>query len=339
MDISTVISSLVSSGIISLAVARWLGQRLIDQQLNKELAEHKGAIDIEVGRELADHTATLNDKFATAKAELDATLHKSVEDYLGEKAAERQYRFEAQKRLYAAIGPLRFQLVLACCDFAGRIERIAKGEQQYPTSLDGYFGRSTAFRLLRLYVFTELIERQVAYADFSVDPSTINLLHFKNAAFRCLSSSTIVLDHPRADWDNQVEHVFWDNLSRLGGLLIVNEGAGTPPRAMRFDEFERFVSIPQNREAIHPIPRLIDGFTITAKPILWIRFVALAHLCTSFLNREGPALGIAAEEYDGAAVLRASGDAYVKDNYERFCEMLNSVVSTAQILGSKRKKE
>jgi len=349
MDLSTFVASLVSSGIISLGVARWLTKRLIDHRLTKDLADHKGAIDEKVGKELADHSAILNDRLATskagldhhlatAKAELDATLRKGVEEYLGERAAERQYQFEARKRLYAAIGPLRFQLVVACSDFAGRIDRIGSGKQSYATTLSGYFGRSTTFRLLRLFAFSELIERQVAYADFSVDPSTINLLHFKNAAFRCMASSTIVLGHPAANWNEQVEHVYWDMLSRIAAVLIVDDGVGTPARTMRFDEFDKFVSTPENLEAIHPIPTLMDGFSITAKPILWIRFVALAHLCTSFLEREGPPLGITAEAYDGAAVLRTLNDDYVQANYESFCGMLQSVVSTGQIFGSTPRK-
>src|SRR6266436_657916 len=149
MDATTLISSLISSGIVSFAAARWLAKRLVDHRLRKELAEHKGAIDAKVGKELAEHSALLNDRLTAARTEVDAFLRRSVEENLGERAAERQYRFEAQKRLYAAIGPLRFQLVLACSDFAGRIERIGNGKQQYPTSLNGYFGRSTAFRLLR----------------------------------------------------------------------------------------------------------------------------------------------------------------------------------------------
>src|SRR5260370_11877215 len=169
MDASTVLSSLVSSGILSLAAARWLTKRFIDHRFKKDLAEHKGEIEAKVGKELADHNAFLNDKLTTAKAELDASLHRSVEEYIGERAAERQYKFEAQKRLYAAIGPLRFQLVVACCDFAGRIQRIGSGKQSYPISLAAYFGRSTTVRLLRLFVFSELIERHVPYSDFSGD--------------------------------------------------------------------------------------------------------------------------------------------------------------------------
>jgi hypothetical protein len=210
---------------------------------------------------------------------------------------------------------------------AGRVERIGTGKQPYATSSKEYFGRSTTFRLLRLFAVAELIERQIAYADFSVDPSTVDLLHFKDAAVRCMSSSTIALGHPNANWNNQVEHVFWDVLSMIAAAMIVNDGVGTPARVMRFDEFDKSANDPKKLETIHPIPTLMEGFTIVTKPILWIRFIALAHLCSSFVKREGPALGITAEPYDGANVLRASTDTFVKANYDSYSEMLQSVIS------------
>src|SRR5260370_7882094 len=145
MDASTVLSSLVSSGIVSLAAARWLTKRFIDHRFKKDLAEHKGEIEAKVGKELADHNAFLNDKLTTAKAELDASLHRSVEEYIGERAAERQYKFEAQKRLYAAIGQLRFQLVVASGDFAAPLQRIAIANPPYPIPLDSSSVRSTTF--------------------------------------------------------------------------------------------------------------------------------------------------------------------------------------------------
>jgi hypothetical protein len=323
VDLSTVVTSLVSSGIISIGAARFLTTRLIDHRLTKDLANHKAALD----ERLATSKSQLDRQLAVANTQLEAALHKGVEEYLGDKAADRQYRLDARKRLYAAIGPLRFQLVMACNDFAGRVERMGSGKQPYATSLAGYFGRSTAFRLLRLFGVAELIERQVAYADFSVDPSTVDLLRFKDAAFRCMSSSTIVLNHPKANWNNQVEHVFWDALSMISAAMIVNDGAGTIARVMRFDEFDKFATDPGKVAAIHPIPVLLEGFTVVSKPILWVRFITLAHLCNSFVRREGPALGITADSYDGAVAFRASTDDFVKANCDKYCEMLQRVIS------------
>ena len=52
---------------------------------------------------------------------IQGEIRKEIETYLGDKSAEREYQLEARKRLYKAIGPLRFQLVVACRDASSRI--------------------------------------------------------------------------------------------------------------------------------------------------------------------------------------------------------------------------
>ena len=47
-----------------------------------------------------------------------------LDEDLGGRAAQRQYEFDARKRLYGAIGPLRFQLAVACAVLSARVERI-----------------------------------------------------------------------------------------------------------------------------------------------------------------------------------------------------------------------
>lgn len=326
MDVATILTAIGSSGIVSIGVARWLTQRLIDHRLTKDLKTYQLQLD----EKLAASKAELDGRLSTAKSELDASLRRSVEEYLGDKTAERQYRFDALKRLYTAIGPLRFQLARACDEFTARIDRIGTGKQPYATSLSGYFGRSTLFRLLKLFAITELIERQIADADFSVDPSTVNLLRFKHQAFMCLSSSNVVLNHPNAKYTSQIEHVFFDTLSIVSAALIVVEPAGKPDRTMRFDEFSMFVEEKSKLEKLDPFPRLFEDFTVDSKPILWVRFVTLAQLCNTFLATEGPRVGITPESYDCSKMLLATTDKFIKDNHPRYCEMVKTIVSPIQ---------
>lgn len=318
MDIPTIITAILSSGLVSLGAARWFTTRLIDHQLNKDLKNHEATL----AERLEIFKGEIEERHSVAKASLEAQLRRGVEEYLGDKAADRQYRLDARKRLYAAIGPLRFQLVVACVDFSARVERIGTGKQKYPTSLEGYFGRSTAFRLLRVLATAELIERQMAYADFSVDASTADLLQFKREAFLCLASSTVSLDHPQTKWDKQVEHIYYDALSMIAATMIVTDGAGTPSRVMRFDEFNQFVSHDEKLALLHPLPRLLYDFTIEAKPILWIRLVSLGELCSSLVKRDGSPLGVTAEPYDGQMLLNVSTDAFVVQNRGRYREVI-----------------
>lgn len=318
MDISSVIATILSSGLVSLAAARWLTTRFIDHQLAKDLKNHEATL----AEKVAASEGEIDERLSAAKASLEAQLRRGVEEYLGDKAADRQYRLDARKRLYTAIGPLRFQLVVACADLSVRVDRIGTGKQPYPTSLEGYFGRSTAYRLLRVLAIAELIERQMAYADFSVDTSTADLLRFKHEAFLCLSSSTVSLNHPQANWDDQVDHIYHDVLSIIAAAMIVRDGSDAAPRVMRFDEFDQFARDPAKARAIHPVTGLFKDFTIVAKPILWIRFVSLGELCSSLVRRDGAALGVIAEPYDGPKLLNASTDTFVGQNRARYQEVL-----------------
>ena len=328
MDPSTFLQAIGSATAVLLGAVYWLTKRLVDQRLAKDLAIYKTDMDERLARAKADLDAQLGEKkaaldaqVAQGKALLEATLRREVEDYLGDQAADRQYRLEARKRLYTAVGPLRFQLITAAAEFANRVSNIGSGTQDYSLEITYYFGKSTAFRLLRLFGIAELIERQITHADFSVDPATVDLLRFKTAAFRCLSSSSVSLRHPKEDWNNQVEHVFHDTLSTVAATMIVEGTNG--PRVMRFDEFTAVTSTPEGRKRLNPIPRLLDGLTPEAKPLLWIRFVTLAAVCTAFATREGLPLGIVPDPLDTAGLLRVGKDRFITRNFEQYAAMLD----------------
>src|SRR5215813_5230140 len=91
IDWGTVLASIGSSLLIAGPVLAWLGDKVFANRLER------------------------------AKTVWQGDVQKEVEVFLGEKSAEREYKLEAQKRLYSAIGPLRFQLLLACKDVASRI--------------------------------------------------------------------------------------------------------------------------------------------------------------------------------------------------------------------------
>lgn len=326
MDLWTIATAIISSASVTLAAARYLAKGWVDNQFAKELQLHQAELD----ERLATSQASMDRQLAAARAEMDAAFRKEVEEYLGDRAADRQYRLDAKKRLYQAVGPLRFQLAIACADFAGRVGRIGRGTQRYDTSIEGYFGSSTAYRLLRIFALTELIERQVAYADFSVDPSIAGLLRFKNAASLCLSSSTVSRGHPAERWDAQVEHVFYDRLSLIAAALIVREDGTPAERTVRFQEFLQLIAEPDQLAALAPIPTLLEDFTVGSKPILWLRLVSLGNLCSAFVDREGPQLGITPEPFDARLLLEACGDAHICEQVEAYLGMLETMAERSK---------
>jgi hypothetical protein len=252
MDVGTIIAAVASSLGLGVPAAAWLSQALVGHRLEKDMATFRAALEADRARN---------------QAWLEAEIKQRVETILADEAAERQYELEAKRRLYTAIGPLRFQLVLACPELAGRIE--ARGSvrgEQYSTSLDGYYGRSTLYRILRPLCLAELIETQIAFADFSVDPAALDLLRFKKGAFSALSGDVLVAGHPRVDWTRQAEHVFVDNISKSANALIV--ATDEQRRAMRFHEFEAFLATDAGFRAITPFPDLLEHLSPAARPLL-----------------------------------------------------------------------
>jgi hypothetical protein len=298
MDTLTLITSITSSLGISLAGAWWLSQQLITHRLGKEKDKWQGEI------------------------------RKEVEVYLGEKSAEREYNLEARKRLYTAVGPLRFQLLIASRDASARIINYGLNPFEYNTDMGWYYGRSTLYRLLRPIAIAELIERQITYADFSVDPTGIELLRFKKAALTAFTDGDSILNHPNARWDEEIEHVFSGTLSRLANALIIqDEDITSKKRPMHFHEFSSFIDDPKNLRQFSPLKDILNNFDIRKKPIFWIRLVCFGYICNEYVEHAGRSIGFQKREFDLDKLLLASEDKFTLSHLEGFKEFFHSMIN------------
>jgi hypothetical protein len=267
MDLWTIVTTVTSSLGLSMAGVYWLSKALIQHRLTQALEDRKAELAKELERHKSDLTEELEQKKASLQGELardkalvEGAVKREVELHLGERAAQRQYEFEARKRLYLAVGPLRFQLLLACRDFAGRIEAHGKREH-YRMNVDGYYGKSTLYRLLRPLAIAELIERQIAYSDFAVDESALDCLRFRKSVVRILSGDEVVGNHPRVDWSRQVEHAYADSITVAANALACEAG-GASERVLRFDEFDRTIQ-QGGFSRFEPFPQLFADGKIT----------------------------------------------------------------------------
>lgn len=313
MDLATVVAAASSSLGLSLAGAYWLSRTLVQHRLSAALEQRKS----ELSRELETHKLGLSQDLERTKGQIqwelgrdkalfDAAIKREVEAQLGQMAVQRQYEYEARRRLYTAIGPLRFQLLLACRDLAGRIESFHTREH-YRMDIASYYGRSTLYRLLRPLSIAELVERQIGIADFAVDPSAVVCLRFRRTITRILSGDELVRGRPDVDWRYQTQHVFADSLAACAQALIQRDGSAE--RILRFDEFNARLDA-DGMAAVSPFDQLLDGLQVGAKPILWLRLVAYGHACNALIDRLGPALDFAPRPFPTAALLAATGDAY-----------------------------
>src|SRR5262245_24472711 len=99
MDFASLITIILSSAGVSAGTAAWLARALVSHNLEKQMVAFKEQIQAQ--RE-------------ASQAVIEGEIREQVETSLGERAAQREYELAARQRLYSAIGPLRFQLLLAC---------------------------------------------------------------------------------------------------------------------------------------------------------------------------------------------------------------------------------
>jgi hypothetical protein len=236
--------------------------------------------------------------------------------------AKLNYELEARKRLLEAIGPLRFQLLLACQDATARIQQLSSGN--WNMNVKDYYGAETLYRILRPFAVAELIERQLNYVDFAVDSTMHNLLRFHAAALECLTGGTPVKDSTGerdlegVDWGYQREHLFKGVLRAAASKLIVAEGEGV--RCQRSYEFwnnitkvlseERKVlseerKVLSEERSLSVVTSFINGFSPKDKPIFWLRLISLGYVCREFIATDGKAAGFAPPDYPWVEMLQA----------------------------------
>ena len=300
IDLPTFLSTLG----ISAATAAWLAKSLVSQQLNKDLQKNKNELD----KSLSEF-----------KSENEALLKKDVELFLKKNDAIIKYQSEAKARLYHAIGPLKFQLLLAARDYKVRVSSVPRNP--YSIDINGNYGRSTIYRIARLLCLSELIERQVAYADFSVDDSAVKLLEFKKSLFLLMSGSKITCHHPKVNWERQEEHIFFDVLSNIGNALIVLDNE-KQAKCMSFSEFTSSLNDINFQNELSPLVNVMTKFDINKTPILWVRLACVAELCNSLISELGTLVGFKHKVLDLEKLIRKSSDAFIQkkaDKYVNLC--------------------
>lgn len=319
MDTSTVLTAVTSSLGLSLAGAYWLARSLIAHRLQVaiemrkiELAEQLETHKLGLTQQLEKLRGELQLELAHDKAQIEGSVRREVETFLGQAAAQRQYEYDARRRLNLAIGPLRFQLLLACRDLAGRIEALGSREKCFSLSLQGYYGRSTLYRLLRPVAIGEVIETQVAMNDFSVEPAALDCLRFRRSLTRILSGDELVDGHPKVDWTRQTQHVYSDSLSVCAQALIQREDDQTQ-RILRFDEFNERLDR-AGLQSVAPFDELLSGFQPATKPILWLRLVAYGHACNALVDRLGAGTGFDSRGFPTERLLLQGQDPVIVDS-------------------------
>lgn len=309
-DFSTILTAILSSLGVSLGGAWWLGRAMISNRLSKDFEDYKSQWKRDLNQE---------------SLKLSGTIRKEVEGYIGEQSARREYELEAKKRLYQAIGPLRFQLLLACRDIAHRIEGHGL-RKAYEMSSSHFYGRNTIYRILKPLAISELIESQVAYTDFSVDESALDSLLFKKSCSLAFAGGEVLCNHPDIDWSNQTEHLFFDTLTEAASVLICKEESTI--RILTFHEFNDQYDDLISNSGLLAISRIIDGFTMRSKPLFWLRLVSFGHICREFLGSAGKDLRFEYSHFNLTGLIKKTEDDYILSRVNEFKKAAKRSVKT-----------
>ena len=268
---------------------------------------------------------------SVASSALVAAIVGALAGYLSQRSlagrnARLTYEYAARKRLYEALGPLRFQLVLAAKDVLRRV--AAHPGRGWNLDPRGYYGHSFVYRLLRPLTVCLLIEREINYADFSVDRDGVMLLKFQAAAYRMLSDEDPLPYYDGLDWSRETQHVFRDNL-RIAAHRLIEEGADGRHIVMDYARFREVCPNPVADPAIAPLARLfLAGHrNLAESPVFWARVVGYAQVCQHLLATQGKAAGFGPTQLDTRAMLAATEDPQIQAHLGDYPAVFDAIIA------------
>lgn len=215
-------------------------------------------------------------------------------------AAKRAYEYEARKRLYEQIEPLMFQLSEAAEAAHSRVVSLVRTYRDDHLSgsrnwLDheGYYLRSTVYRLILPVVFLRLIQRRMTFVDMSVDRSfhqKYNLLKMYAKAWtddfrfaRLVPSLAYDPDASVSEADevhpeiHTRQGLYAGVLDNIIDVLVFSDGDGLRPKT--FGEFEDCIEgDTKARKHLKPLLDMLTGFEPNRRPVAARLFQALGVL-------------------------------------------------------------
>jgi len=238
-----------------------------------------------------------------------ALLEDELVEARAERDAQRDYVYDARKRLYAEFQPLLFQLVELSDGAYSRIVGLAHSARAGDLRPDGsgwlseagYYSFSTIHRLLAPLVLFRLAQRRLTLVDLSADPQ----VRFQYAMAKQLyatwtESWELTHSEPAIKYEpNHVnaaelarsqpqiyawQHVITGRLDGAVDALTVREGS--TGRCMTYGEFEEAVYEASGPvyERVEAFASLFIGFHPDTRPVLWRTLLAEAHIYKALIH-------------------------------------------------------
>jgi hypothetical protein len=305
MDIDEKLLAAIIGGAVSLIIAilsQWLGPR--SQRSIERLKVELSLEAEEVKKGLERQSEALRNEFTRNLEELKGTLS----DRNSASAARRDYEYEARKRLYTEVEPILFQLYESLEEAHYRVRSLARssragnlgGDEKSWLAHEGYYLRSTIYKLSIPAVYLRLIQRRITFVDLGLDP-TIRLRYLLLKLYSRSFTDDFVFasldpklpyDPNHEDWaaqrkDNPSVYsrqalVVGDLENIADGLLKVDEGAARP---LLFAEFELLLEQQKAEDdSLQELVHLFLSFSPANKPILARLLTSQAYLAQLILS-------------------------------------------------------
>ncbi len=231
-------------------------------------------------------------------AELTAALTEAQH----ERDAQRDYQYEARKRLYADLQPLLFQLTELCRSARRHTQGLARTARQGHLGSDAgswvvsddYYLRSTVYRLMVPVAVLELIRRRLTSLDLSLDDDIRTLYRFAsalsgtwNSGFDLAAAAPALEYRPHDEAAKEgvhrhpkifaIQHLYAGQIDQIVSTMLVKDEDALRYRG--YGEFEAaYVDDANVRANVAPLLKIFTGFHPRTHPVLWRMLVVQAHL-------------------------------------------------------------
>lgn len=224
-----------------------------------------------------------------------AKLQNRLTEERSERAARRDYVYEAQKRLYTEFQPVLFQMVERCSGALVRIKGMAESAREgrilWPGRLgegwedDPYHMISTSWDLLAPLALFRIGQQKLTVVDMSVDAVT----GWQYLLARELYSSwgmggELAAEEPYDDQERATrQHILSGHLEQIADCLIRHDEQGQLS-CIRFSDFFSAFQDPEFCETLSHITLPLTNFHPRHKPVLWRLLLAQAHLHAAIIK-------------------------------------------------------
>ena len=251
-------------------------------------------------RRLQELKAAQDEEMAKLRARLDESS--------GERKAQRDYEYEARKRLYADVQPLMIQIALACEATFSRMANLAQTAQRGdlgtgPRSwliADPYYIASTVHRLLLPGACFQLLRDKTTELDFQLDPKIATLYRLLRTSYLALTKEfEFAAAEPKLEYSpyaGDAEARAGDDPARflrqgvatgnvdnaLAAMIVAQEGKNH--RVLRVGELQVGMEKRSGeiRRTLEEFFWIVRGFHPLERPVLWR--IMCAQACLAYVG-------------------------------------------------------